>query len=410
MPPMTEAKLKELMAAAATDAAEAAAAKQFASFEKAHKQSTDMLSAMFGGLQPKAPSLPAGETRGYKLAQFVLAIAGAHLSLKGGQPESPAAWSKRKFGEDHAVTKALSTVVGSEGGFLFGEEVAADFIELLRPASVVRQMNPVVMPMVNGKLVVSGLSGGATFSYIGENKKAAKSQPVLRQVRGSAKKGAALVPISNDLIRKPSASAMGVVRDDMVAAAAVGSDAAFIRADGSADQPKGMRYWAAAANIIAANGTINLTNVTSDLNKLILALANANVRMLRPGWLMAPRTAIYLMSVRETATGNFAFRDEMLTGKLFGYPWKWTTNIPINLGGATDESELYLADFADVVIGEEESVLIDVSTDASYDDGTGTIISAFQVDQTVIRLLVEHDLVVRHPESIAVLTTVKWTP
>jgi HK97 family phage major capsid protein len=409
MPPMTEAKLKELMAAAATEAAEAAAAKQFDSFQKAHKQSTDILSAMFGGLQPKAPATSPDDARGLKLAQFTLAIAGAHLSLKGGQPESPAAFAKRKFGEDHAVTKALSTVVGADGGFLFGEEVAADFIELLRPASVVRQMNPVVMPMVNGKVVLSGLSGGATFGYIGENKKIAKSQPIFRQVKATAKKGAALVPISNDLIRKPSASAMQVVRDDMVAAAGVGSDAAFIRADGSVDQPKGLRYWAAGANVIPANGTINLANVTSDLNKLILALANANVRMLRPGWLMAPRTAVYLMSVRDT-NGNFAFRDEMLAGRLFQYPWKWTTNIPINLGGGTDESEIYLADFADVVIGEEESVLIDVSTDAAYDDGTGTIVSAFQYDQTVVRLLLEHDLVVRHAESIAVLTGVKWTP
>lgn len=406
MPPMTKTELEQLI----TAAAEQAVGRQLDTHLKAHKDAVGKIGEMFGGLLPKqAPTISRAESRGLKIAQATLAIAAAHLSYKGGQPESPASFAKRKFGEDAAVTKALSTVVGSEGGFLFGEEIASDFIELLRPQSVIRSMNPVVMPMVNGRLTMSGLAGGASFAYIGENKKIGKSQPTFRQVKGTAKKGAALVPISNDLIRKPSVNALQVVRDDMIAAAAAGSDAAFIRADGSQDQPKGLRHWAAAANVIAANGTVNLANVTTDLGKLMLALANADCRFIRPGFLMSPRSAIYLMSVRDT-NGNFAFREEMLAGRLWNYPWKWTTQIPSNLGGGTNESELYLADFADVVIGDEEQVQIEVSGDAAYDDGTGTIVSAFQYDQTVVRLIVEHDLVVRHRESIAVLTAVLWTP
>ena len=198
-----------------------------------------------------------------------------------------------------------------------------------------------------------------------------------------------------------------IVRDDLIAALGQRGDLAFIRGAGTQYTPKGLRYWAPSANVIAANGTVNLANVTTDLGKLWLQLANGNVRFLRPGWLIAPRTFNYLMNVRD-GNGNFAFREEMMAGRLWGYPFAYTTQIPINLGGGSNESEVYLADFADVVIAEQEGLIIDVFDGAAYHDGTN-VVAAVSADQTVLRAIQEHDLVMRHEESVAVLTTVLWT-
>ena len=132
---------------------------------------------------------------------------------------------------------------------------------------------------------------------------------------------------------------------------------------------------------------------------------------------MSPRTEMYLLTARDTS-GVYAFRDEMVTGKLFGYPYAVTTNIPENLTvtvnstSVEDTTEVYLVDFADAIIGESTQLIIDASTEASYMDmvnSTPVMYSAFSMDQTLIRVIAEHDFVMRHPESVAVLTAVKWS-
>lgn len=362
------------------------------------------MAALVSGL--KGSTLAERAAKGIHAAQMVLSVAGAKLAQHGGAMLSPVDYAKKQFGADSPVTKALSASIGSEGGLLIGEQMAPEVIELLRPASAVRKLNPVVAPMDAGNLTLPKISGGAAAGYIGENANVPKTQQTFGSVRAQAKKLGALVPISNDLIRRRTANTDTMVRDDMVAAMAQRGDLAMIRDVGTQFSPKGLRYWCLAANLIPANATVNLANVTVDLGKLILALANGNVRMLRPGWIFAPRIWIYLMSVRD-GNGNFAFRDEMQGGTLWGFPFAVTTQVPINLGGGTNESEVYLADFADVVLAEATNILIDASTEAAYHDGTN-VVAAFSQDQTVIRTIMEHDLVMRHEESIAILTAVTW--
>ena len=65
-------------------------------------------------------------------------------------------------------------------------------------------------------------------------------------------------------------------------------------------------------------------------------------------------------------------------------------------------------DFDDVLIAESSDMTIDTSTEAAYLDSSGTLVSAFANDQTVLRAIMRHDLGVRHEESIAVIEAVKW--
>jgi len=305
------------------------------------------------------------------------------------------------------VAKALAAGAGTSGGFLVPENYVAEIIEYLRPASVVRKMNPLTVPMPQGTMTMPKLAGGASAAYLGENQNIGIQAQQFGQLRLTARKLGALVPISNDLIRFATPSADTIVRDDLVRAIAMVEDANFIRGSGVGPGPKGLRYWAPSGNVVGANASVNLANVTSDMGKLVLFLKNSNVRMLNVGWLMAPRTEEYLLNVRDSL-GNFAFRPEMLTGKLRTWPYAVTTQIPTNLGGGTD-SELYLVDFADVVIADVTTMRLDASTEAAYYDGS-QVQAAFSLDQTVIRAIVEHDIGMRHDFSVGVLTAVEWTP
>jgi HK97 family phage major capsid protein len=124
--------------------------------------------------------------------------------------------------------------------------------------------------------------------------------------------------------------------------------------------------------------------------------------MTRPGWLMSPRSWNNL-SLAQTTTGAFAFRDEMARGTLMGYPFCLTTQVP----GTGATGELYLADFADVVIGESLNLLVDASMEAAYFDGS-SVQAAFSLDQTVIRVIAEHDFALRRDVSAAVMTGMSW--
>lgn len=351
-----------------------------------------------GGHKEEKP----GYEKGQIVARFIRALAAAK-----GDPQRAATWAQKQWG-DELVSKALAAGDAAAGGFLIPDQYSADIIELLRAQSIVRKLNPLQVPMPMGTLTLPKITGGVTAQYVGENVNIPKGQPSFGALRLTYKKLAALVPVSNDLLRYNAYGVDAIVRDDLVSGIATREDIAFIRDDGSQFTPKGLRFWAPSANVIAANGTINLANVTFDLAKLILQLMNANVRMLRPGWMFAPRTLLYLMTVRD-ANGNFAFRDEMLTGKLWNFPFGVTTQIPINLGGGTDESEVYFVDFADFVIGDATSIIIDASTEAAYHDGSN-VVAAFSQDQTVVRAIVQHDCGMRHDASVAVLSEVKWAP
>jgi HK97 family phage major capsid protein len=134
-----------------------------------------------------------------------------------------------------------------------------------------------------------------------------------------------------------------------------------------------------------------LAQVDADLNKALFRLENANANMTSVGWVMNPRTFRFLASIRD-GNGNKAY-PELDNGFLKGYAVAFTTQIPANLtvGADSNGSELYLADFGDCFIGEDEGLVIDYSKEATYKDGQGNVISAFQRDQTLIRVIAKHD-------------------
>jgi HK97 family phage major capsid protein len=356
-------------------------------------------------------------TRGYdrpKTDESGLTVGGMirMLAMCKGDQDKAVETGKKLYGTDHSVVKALMAGDATAGGFLVAPEFSSEVIELLRPMSVVRSMNPTVLPMDQGSLSIPKLTGGSTAAYTGESANIGSSQQTTGMLDLVWKKLAALVPISNDLLRfsTTSPSADGVVRDDVVSSLAQREDLAFIRGDGLSGTPKGLRNWCPAANQLNVTAAApDLANVTTDLGELVLALKNADVRMLRPGWLFSPRTELYLMTIRD-GNGNFAFRPEMLQGRLWGWPYKTTTQIPINLAvTVTDESENYLVDFADAVIAESSEIIVDASPNAAYfDTPTGAVVSSFSRDETVIRAIARHDFGMRHDASVAVHIDVDW--
>ena len=350
--------------------------------------------------------------KGMAFARCLRATAAARLSGLG--PDAAISilkqWGDGDLAEKWADgrQKALAAGDATAGGFLVPVQFSQEIIEFLRAAAVIRRLNARVIAVPTGTLKVPKLTGGATSYYVGENVNATKSEPTTGQLSLSFKKLVTLVPVSNDLIRYSSPGADAVVRDDVVNAMRVREDSAFIRDDGTASQPKGLRYWAHADHVLEANATVSVQNTFTDLGQMVQKLLDANIPMISPAWVMAPRTQQYLLTLLNS-NGIPVFREEMVGGRLWGFPVGVTTSVPTNVGTSSNKSEIYFVDMAQAVIGESMNLIVDASQEAAYHDGS-SVQAAYSLDQTVVRAIAEHDFGMRHDKAIAVLTQVSWKP
>ena len=215
-----------------------------------------------------------------------------------------------------------------------------------------------------------------------------------------------IIPISNDLVNFAPQRIDDIATAQGVEGIRVAEDVDFLRGQGIGANVKGLRYIASGSNLLTMTATPDVSKIQYDLQRMVLALANANIQFAKPFWGFAPRTALYLQYLLNS--NGFRVFPSMDTGTLMGFPFGMTTSVPINLGSGANESEVYLWDAAECVIGDAENVRVDVSTEASYKDENGTLVSAFSKDQTVLRLILSNDFAMFHNAGVCVMTGVTW--
>lgn len=363
-------------------------------------------------VQPQAPPSARVEVveqdagvKGIHFAQMTRSLVVAR-----GNPVAAAQFAAQTFGDRHPVTDAIGAALGtndfSGGGALVPERFTAELVELLRPQTTIRR-NARVMPLVGGTDTMPTVENGTSAYYVGENNDITTSEPEFGQIKFTEREIAALVPVSNKLLRHASISVDMVIRDDLIAGFAQTEDTHFLRGTGTGAGPKGLRYIAPSANVFSANATVNIENIDTDARKAELALMNANIPVRNRRWLMAPRSFTYLRDLRDT-NGNLVYPGLSLPAPTWkGYAVEITTQVPYNLGGGGDESEVYLVEFGNAIVADSYNIRIDASESASYKSGAN-LISAYSQNQTVIRALAGHDFAMNRPSAVVVITAVKW--
>lgn len=337
---------------------------------------------------------------GARMARLAMSIAAGK-----GDMQLAEQFAAKEIG-DQEVAMAVSTAAGS-GGALIPENIHSEVIELLRPKTVIRKLGARSVPLPNGNLSLPRMSGGATSSYVGEGSDVNSSQSSFDDIKLSAKTMITLVPMSNQLIGRAGFNVEQLVLGDIIASMAVREDKGFLRDDGTNNTPTGFKAVATAASRTKPwTGPIELATIDAYLDSLILMLMASDSMMVMPGWAMSPRSWMKLFGLRD-GNGNKVY-PEMAQGLLKGYPIEHTNTIPSNLGTGTNEAEIYFADFNDVVIGEQDNMTIDFSREATYKDANGDLVSAFARNQSLIRLVAEHDIGFRHPEGLALGTGITW--
>lgn len=340
--------------------------------------------------------------KGAGMTRMVMAIAAGK-----GDLQQAAAFAAEDL-NDQGLSMAISTAANS-GGALVPQNMQNEVIELLRDRTIVRKLGARSIPLPNGNLAIPRLASGSTASYVGEGKDVKASGATFDDVKLNAKTLITMVPISNQLIGRGGFNVEQLILDDIISGISTREDKAFLRDDGTNDTPKGMKAVATAGSRThawVADDEVNLQTIDTYLDALILMAMDGNSNMLKCGWGMSNRTYMKLFGLRD-GNGNKVY-PEMATGMLKGYPIERTSAIPANLGTGGKESEIYFADFNDVLIGEDGAMVVDFSREATYIDADGNTVSAFARNQSLIRVIMEHDIGFRHIEGLALGTGVTW--
>jgi HK97 family phage major capsid protein len=349
-----------------------------------------------------------GNPKGFRVARFMIGL----LHQKWYGRDKALEFIDNRFHDD-LVTRALNYSVVAEGGALIPQDFMAEMIELLRANVVVREAGPMTVQMPMGNLTIPRLAAGSTALYQGELDDISVTEEQFDDLDLSAKKLTALVPVSNDLIRRAPIGVEAIVRDDLIQGIARKEDVQFLRSDGTNKGPVGWRSLVLPANLLVIPALGATPPVGADLDAVVSALAamklllvNGMSRMIKPAWFMAPTLLEYIRTRRDSV-GGFYYKDEIAAGTLDGFPYYTSQQIPTNLGTGNG-SEIYLVDMADVVIGDTLNVMVDASDVAAYYGTDGKVVSTFQRDQSLFRVITEHDFNMRHLQSLAVGTTSDW--
>lgn len=311
----------------------------------------------------------------------------------------------------HKVSKALTQNDFDSGGSLVHQQFAGEMVALLRNMTVMRKAGARQLPMPGGNLTWDRQSGAATAYYGQENTAITPSEQTTDQFILSEKKLTALVPMSNDLIRNASISSEQFVRDDLLNVMALREDLAFLRGSGASSEPTGVRYRIASGNVYAettaSDGAPTLLEAKKEFGKAKQKLKDANIPEINRVWIMSPRTERVIGEIAGPGgDGTNPFEREMSEkGTLRGYKYIVSKQVPDNL--VDTESELYLLEMSEVIIGDSMNLEIEVFPNATYSN-SGTIVSGVSNDLSVIRAISKHDINLRHTTAGVCVTTLTW--
>lgn len=245
-------------------------------------------------------------------------------------------------------------------------QMAGEFIELLRPETFLGRMTGFrnVPFLVRMPRQTSGASAG----WVGEAAPKPVSALAFDSITIPHTKTAVIVAITEELARFSSPSAQATVQQDLIAAIATFMDVQMVDPSVAAVSdvsPASLTFGAPTSD---STGT-TVAQVTNDLNTAMTYMAVNNIPLKSRYWLLHPRTANFLMSLR-TAQDIFAFRDEMTRGLLMGIPFLVSGNMPLldqtspSTPGSL-ETYIVLIEASEMFVADDGEVMLDVSREAS---------------------------------------------
>lgn len=338
--------------------------------------------------------------------------------------ESVRTVAKELYGEDSSVygivTKAPvpagTTQDGNWAAPLVGEgtDVIADFVEFLRPRTILGRFGQDGVPSLRRvpfNVPLVGQTEGGVGYWVGEG----KAKPLTRfgYERNILEiyKVANIAVVTEELLRRSNPAAEAMLRDNLAAAIAARLDTDFINP-----------AKAAVAGVSPASITNGVTAVTSsggdadairaDIRALMATFIAANNAPTSGVWIMGSVTALAL-SMMTNPLGQPEFGNVSMTGGTFnGMPVIVSDYIPAGTVVLANANDIYLADEGGVQVDMSREASLEMADNPAHNSDTPTgatsLVSLWQTNSVGFRVERFINWSRRRPSAVAVLTGATW--
>jgi HK97 family phage major capsid protein len=243
--------------------------------------------------------------------------------------------------------RALSEGTLTAGGHLVPLPLSSRVIDLARNQTRVFQAGAITVPMTAQTLKLARLTGEGTPAWKAENAAITDADMTFDSVTFTARTLVRLVKLSVELFDDSDPSAEDVIARSFAAQVALELDRVALRGSGTPPEPQGVRNQSGVTiTSHGANGSTITTTSAYDWH-LDAAGVVAGNNFTPNAHVQAPRTSVSLSKLREATTSAYlAPPPNML-------PMLATKQVPINLtvGTSTDCSEIYTADWSNLMVG-----------------------------------------------------------
>lgn len=289
----------------------------------------------------------------------------------------------------NAVAAGVTTDAGWAGNLVYADNLVSEFIEYLRPRTIIGQFGTGNIPSLRRVPFNSrgaSQTAGGTGYWVGQG----KLKPVTRLTTGTWSlpwsKAAALAVISQELVRFSSPSAESIVRDELTNAVREVLDRDFIDPDKAAVADVSPASITRGITPLTTTGT-DAAAVRADVEQVLAALIAANIDPTNGVWIM-PSTLALTLSLMRNPLGQKEFPDITMRGGMFeGFPviasqYAVSGSPESNLLIFVNASDIFLADDGgfDVMVSREASIEMSDNPEGE----SGTVVSMFQSNQLAI--------------------------
>jgi HK97 family phage major capsid protein len=334
-------------------------------------------------------------------------LACAKLVCNGNLHEA-AEYAKRWDDSTPEVSLALKAAIApgtstdaTWAGPLVSQNISNEFIELLRPATIIGKIPGFRMVPFNTK--VPAQSGGGTYGWVGE----AKPKPVTKLAFTSANlgytKAAGIIVLTDELVRLSTPSAETLARNDMVRGIAQFLDAQFI--DPAVAAVAGTNPASITNGAPTAAGS---ASPLADLITLISFFSTANVPISGLSFIMSPANLLAL-SFRTNSDGSPQFPGLGIEGGNYkGINFVGSTAAGTNVIGLQPDLILMADDGQVSVDASREASLQMDSAPMSPADATTVYVSLWQTNSVGLRAERWINWARANANAVKYLTAVAW--
>lgn len=277
--------------------------------------------------------------------------------------------------------RAMQESIGASGGFLLTPELSGTVIDLARNRATVLEAGAVTVPMDGPELKLARVSGDPTANWRGEGAAITQSEMTLQQISLKAKSLAVLVPVTLELW-EDAENIASAIENAISTAIGLELDRAALRGLGAGNEPLGLRYATSVNEIDLSASAPDYDDVVDAVEDVDSANGMANA------WIKSPRDRAFFAKLKDSQS---RYLDPP---KILDPLAKFSTNqIPTNLGGGTNESEMYVGDFGQMLIGMRRQIRVE-----TFREGSTTTDNALTELKVWIRAYLRADVQLMHPD------------